>query len=115
MFDEARLQNDIAILKLDEAVELNENVQVACLPDPRITVYPPSNVELDAVVVGWGRLQEGGDLPDELQNVKIKIYNNSMCENVSVEAEKNWNSQICAGTYDGSADSCQGLSKLYIF
>lgn len=87
--------NDIAILKLVREVELNEYIQISCLPfnNP----YPKENVQ--AFAVGWGSLNYSGESPSTLYNVRITVYNNSMCRRVAFEVDKNWNSQICAGMY----------------
>lgn len=99
--------NDIAILKLAQPVELDTNVQVACLPDPNTKMYPKeSNIE--AYAVGWGTTEEGGFLPEYLQNVVLRIYNGSTCENASAQINPNWDTQICAGEYKGGKDTCQG-------
>ncbi len=51
-----------------------------------------------------------------LKNVKITVYNSSMCSQVYPEVNKNWNTQICAGEYSGGKDTCQGDSggPLYV-
>ena len=42
--------NDIALLRLSQTVELNKNVQVTCLPNPKFgSSYPPINVTAFAV------------------------------------------------------------------
>ena len=46
------LLNDIALLILDQAVTLNEKIQIACLPQSTSSTYPGDN--LDAWAVGWG-------------------------------------------------------------
>lgn len=94
---------------MDRPVELNENVQVACLPDPNTKVYPTSDSPVEGYIVGWGLLDEYGSLPDRLQNAKVIIYNSSFCANVSTDLVKNWTSQICAGVNEGGVDSCQGF------
>lgn len=67
------------------------------------------------VVSGWGRLREDGEMPKNLINAKITIYNDSMCRNVSTNLIKNWLSQICAGDYNGTKDTCQGFININKF
>jgi secreted trypsin-like serine protease len=67
-------------------------------------------VDVDAFAVGWGRLRNNGPLAENLQNVKIKLYDASKCEKVIVNYKKNWQTQICAGNVTGGKDTCQGDS-----
>jgi len=55
-------------------------------------------------------------LSDVLNNVKLTVYQTSLCDNVLSTLTKNWNSQMCAGELAGGKDSCQGDSggALYI-
>jgi hypothetical protein len=43
--------NDIALLKLNDVVDLNQDVQLACLPRRVSTSYPPTSYP--AWVIGW--------------------------------------------------------------
>ena len=38
-----RLINDIAIFRLNQEVQLNREIQIACLPRVHSTSYPPEN------------------------------------------------------------------------
>ncbi|CAF0826377.1 unnamed protein product [Brachionus calyciflorus] len=114
-YDENSVQNDIAIIKLDEKVNLNEKIQIACVPDKSKIKYPNDNI--DGYIAGWGATDTDGEVyPDILKQAKITIYQSSKCNNVAVEKEKNWDKQICAGKYEGGVDSCQGDSggPLYV-
>lgn len=85
------------MLKLDKQVTLNEYIQIACLPDPRLGTYPPSS-DVAAFIAGWGTLSSGGAVPDQLNNVKITIYDGANdCSQVLPSIQKNWDSEICAG------------------
>ena len=104
------ISNDIAIVKLQVPVELNKNVQIACLPKEKSPEYPkaPKN----AYIVGWGvtefdlKIKNTSDIPDALQNAKVLIYESVFCE--FRERYFDSKSQICAGNYSGLVDSCQG-------
>ena len=50
-FDETNNLNDIALFKLVEPIELNDRIQLACLPKERSIKYPP--VYYDAWTMGW--------------------------------------------------------------
>ena len=58
------LDNDFAIIKLSENVEMRGKVGPACLPDPA-TSYD----DVDATVSGWGNLRNNGKQPNVLQKV----------------------------------------------
>lgn len=112
------ISNDIAILKLQVPVELNKNVQIACLPKEKSSEYPkaPKN----AYIVGWGvtefdmKTKNTSDIPDALQNAKVLIYESVFCE--FRERYFDSKSQICAGNYSGLVDSCQGrILKISIY
>ncbi|CAF1021331.1 unnamed protein product [Brachionus calyciflorus] len=101
--------NDIAIIKLSRPVEFNRFIQPACLPNPKINIYPVKE-NITSYAAGWGTLSSGGDLPETLQNVKLTVYNESFCESVGFGMEKNWTTQICSGELEGGKDTCQGDS-----
>jgi secreted trypsin-like serine protease len=101
--------NDIAMFKLSKPVNLNQNVQVACLPTNRSINYPPVNESVYAI--GWGLAQENDfEISQELRNVKLTHYNASLCDDVLPLVPKNWTIEMCAGYYNGGKDTCQGDS-----
>ena len=57
-----------------------------------------------------GTVQESGNSSNTLKNAEIVIYDSDYCQHVIPSNQKNWNSQICAGSLNGSADTCQGDS-----
>ncbi len=102
------------MLVLSDEIELNSKIQIACLPKQKSSVYPSSNSTIYAA--GWGATEYGGSISNALNNVKLKIYDESYCEMKSlIGYEKNFDSQICAGELDGSKDTCQGDSGSPIF
>lgn len=100
--------NDLAVIQVDEPIDLTPQTQYACLPGEISPSYPPANK--NAYVIGWGRISENGVASNLLKNAQINIYDRKACMKVELEVEKNFESQVCAGTLDGSADSCQGDS-----
>lgn len=88
--------NDIALVKLDNEVELNKRIQLACLPDSSIPVYPVQT-NIPVWNVGWGRLGENSSTIPNLNNVKMTLYNPIFCGNLAPTVTKDWNRQICAG------------------
>lgn len=104
----------MALLILNQDAEINQEVQVACLPSPSSKKYPNSNPNIKNVyAVGWGLLNETDkDTPDDLYNVKLNLYDGSYCDNELTFNPKNWDSQICAGNYLGGQDTCSGDSGI---
>ena len=48
--------------------------------------------------MGWGATEENkNDKPNDLRNVRINIYNGTLCQNVLPGIEKDWKRQLCAG------------------
>lgn len=43
-----------------------------------------------------------------MRNVKLTVYDSSMCRYVYPSTKKNWNLEICAGEFGGGKDTCSG-------
>jgi hypothetical protein len=73
---------------------------------------------LKIIQSGWGRIYDKGPESSILKNAKVTVYGKSYCKLVGPKTPKDWNSQICAGSLDGSVDSCQGgefIFKIFKF
>jgi secreted trypsin-like serine protease len=93
---------------------LNEYIQISCIPPKNSVDYPQPTP--NSFAVGWGNLEEGGSSPDKLQNVKLNIYNDSVCLDIfGSEFPKNFTTQLCAGDSNGGKDTCQGDSGGSLF
>jgi len=92
--------NDIALLKLNEKVDMTKYTPV-CLPKAGTTYV--GNM---ADVYGWGTTSYGGNTANILQETKVEVITNQACTNQGYGSitEK----QICA--YTEGTDSCQGDS-----
>jgi hypothetical protein len=96
--------DDIAILHLAEPLDLGINSSIirTCLP-PRsntleeIMQYPLNGTSL--VVIGWGRLETFGSVPDILQQVTINSI--SHFDKICANTIYNPSTQFCAGLYEG--------------
>lgn len=107
-YDETNFLNDIAIIKLSKKLHLDQKIQVACLPQKKL--YPQMD-NISAYIIGWGiNSTEKLTSPDILQQAEITVYDGVKCRFVSINTEKNWSRQICAGKFEGGVDSCQGDS-----
>jgi secreted trypsin-like serine protease len=114
-YDEDNFLNDIAILILNEEINLNDEIQIACLPASNIEYYPMKE-NIDSWITGWGALVEESGGSEFLQNVKITLYESEACENVYPNITKNWQSQLCGEDFFIiSFLSCKELSFCFIF
>ena len=97
------------LIKLASTLVYNNVTQPTCLPNSTFgtgTTYPQD--EIESWAAGWGAIAQNGSTSDVLLNVKLMIYNSTVCNNFNPDL----NRQICAGYYPGGKDTCQGLHKL---
>ncbi|XP_068086055.1 venom protease [Anabrus simplex] len=105
--------NDIALLKLDRDLELNEFVRPAC-------VHREFDIgDTDGIATGWGRtFWADSDGSDHLMKVTLPLQPTEAC-NVSYKSLittsrlKNGiteDSMVCAGRMEGTKDTCKGDS-----
>jgi trypsin len=59
-------------------------------------------------IVGWGATEEGGDLPDNLQEAQVPITTDAYCDNAYGGIDEA--TMVCAGFPQGGVDTCQGDS-----
>ena len=97
------MANDIALLKIGVPLSFDDFVQPIALPSQEQASSG------DALITGWGALEEGGSSPDVLQKVTIPIVTDDECRAEYGESDI-LDSMICAGTEAGGVDSCQGDS-----
>ncbi|KAH9509655.1 Transmembrane protease serine 3 [Bulinus truncatus] len=97
-------KDDIALMKLTRAVNLNDrDIQHVCLPSP--------NEDFSGqvcVATGWGDLVEGDNqTPDQLHEVNLPIVNQQLCAYYMGHFDSGL---LCAGNTLGGVDTCQGDS-----
>uniref|UniRef100_A0A1I8NVF3 Peptidase S1 domain-containing protein n=1 Tax=Stomoxys calcitrans TaxID=35570 RepID=A0A1I8NVF3_STOCA len=97
--------NDIAIIKLDEPVEMTELLHPVCMPTPGKSFKGET-----ATVTGWGALKVGGLTSNTLQEVKVPIMSQDECRQTRYGASRITDNMLCAGYSEGMKDSCQGDS-----
>jgi secreted trypsin-like serine protease len=97
---------DFALVRLESPVELNGCVGTVCLPEEGADIEPGS----ECWISGWGTLRSGGRQPNILQEAKVSILDNAVC-NAMYDGEIS-SQMICAQGKKGSAivDACQGDS-----
>lgn len=102
-FDVNSYNHDIALLKLRKPVEFTKRIRPVCLPQPGVD---PAGMA--GTVVGWGRTEEGGQLPAVIQEVQVPILTLAECRASKYRASRITPNMMCAGK--GTQDSCQGDS-----
>lgn len=104
-YDPQTLNNDIALMVLGAPLPIN-NVTIKAIP----LANKPSPNGATATVTGWGTLVQGGVSPDLLQEVKVPIISNELCQQDYVSSLIS-DSMLCAGVRGlGGKDACQGDS-----
>uniref|UniRef100_A0A3Q3FRT3 Peptidase S1 domain-containing protein n=1 Tax=Kryptolebias marmoratus TaxID=37003 RepID=A0A3Q3FRT3_KRYMA len=98
--------NDLALMKLDSDVSLNQHIWPICLPSS--TYDFPAGQE--AWITGWGTTQEGGEVslltcPCSAQ---VRIINSTVCRGLM--QDQITDGMLCAGVLKGGVDACQGDS-----
>ncbi|XP_011210074.3 trypsin-1-like [Bactrocera dorsalis] len=99
------LDNDIALLRFTEPVELRDPLRPVCLAEAGNTY----DGEL-AVVTGWGAVKEGGFIADRLQEVQVPVMSQETCRKSKYGSDRITDNMLCAGYPEGGKDSCQGDS-----
>lgn len=100
-YDETTYDNDIAILKLHQAVLFNSYIWPVCMPPTGDTFE-----DYIGIVTGWGTQFFGGPASDILMEVSLPIWKQDDCQNSMIE--RMGESKLCAGAKEGGKDSCQG-------
>ena len=94
------ISNDIALLKLQFPLAMDNYVQPIVLPAQE------QDTTGDCVVSGWGTTAEGGSSPSYLMKVTVPVVSDAKCR----DAYDIDDSNICAGYDEGGKDACQGDS-----
>jgi len=103
-YDTTTYENDIAVIKLDRAATLTNSVWPICMP-PRSETFTNRR----AFVIGWGTIYFGGPTSSTLQEVNVRVWENTVCAaNYAKLGRQVRNTMLCAG--ETNRDSCQGDS-----
>ncbi|KAM9221810.1 ovochymase-2 [Dugong dugon] len=99
---------DIALLKMAGTFHFGQFVGPLCLPEPGERF----EAGFICTTAGWGRLTEGGLLPQVLQEVNLPILTQEECATALLTLKKPISGQtfLCTGFPDGGRDACQGDS-----
>nr|XP_020477488.1 mannan-binding lectin serine protease 1 isoform X2 [Monopterus albus] len=136
-FQPNNYNNDIALLKLKDRVELNKVIRPVCLPPAQNTDDPPTPLPNSlGIIAGWGisnpnssMSSSHGDPPtltsdpaatadlgvtsDLLQYVKLPVVPQDECQASYTSRSVNYNitnNMFCAGFFEGGRDTCLGDS-----
>ncbi|XP_042139585.2 serine protease 41 isoform X2 [Peromyscus maniculatus bairdii] len=111
-YKDTRKFHDLALLRLASSVTYNKDIQPICVqPSTFMFQHWPS-----CWVTGWGVLEESMKPlppPYHLREVQVTILNNSRCHDlfkITSVYPLISRDMFCAGTEDGSADTCSGDS-----
>uniref|UniRef100_A0A8C6ZYV2 Acrosin n=1 Tax=Nothoprocta perdicaria TaxID=30464 RepID=A0A8C6ZYV2_NOTPE len=108
--------HDLALLQLDQPVQCNYYVQLACVADSSVQVSKLS----PCYVGGWGAMYEGGEFPTSagvpkilpyiLQEALVNLIDIRICNRSDWNAWIIEKTHLCAGFPQGGTGTCQGDS-----
>ncbi|XP_072902168.1 coagulation factor VII-like isoform X1 [Hemitrygon akajei] len=101
------VDNDIAMLKLDVPITLNDYAVPICLPKPDFAMRELTQIHF-STVSGWGRQFEGGLIANTLQILQVPVVWTSKCQQTTDYTITD--NMFCAGYFEASKDTCKGDS-----
>ncbi|RVE48475.1 hypothetical protein evm_006911 [Chilo suppressalis] len=106
-FTYTTFKHDIALLKLNEPVEVTDEVKPICLPHADDNTF----VGVKAIATGWGSVTEEKNHSCRLMEVELPVLSNEVCKATKYDSKMIADSMLCAGYPEtGGKDSCQGDS-----
>lgn len=102
-YDRTTYENDISILKIGRPTLFTSYIWPICMP-PLGETWQGYN----GVITGWGSQFFGGPHSHTLMEVTVPIWPQKECENAFIHRIAP--TVLCAGSYEGGRDSCQGDS-----
>ncbi|KAI4585981.1 hypothetical protein MJG53_020606, partial [Ovis ammon polii x Ovis aries] len=99
-------ENDIALVQLDKEVTFNQYIHTVCLPEANQVISPGST----AYVTGWGSQSYSGNTVTNLQQARVNIISNYLCNAPAGYNGAVLPGMLCAGVPEGGVDACQGDS-----
>uniref|UniRef100_A0A4W3JHJ1 Acrosin n=1 Tax=Callorhinchus milii TaxID=7868 RepID=A0A4W3JHJ1_CALMI len=104
----SNINNDVALLRVDKAIEFGENIRPVCLPSQGEAV---ENTWKGCHVTGWGRMEKGGRTSAHiLQEAAVNIIPTATCQQPDWYGRLVNENMVCAGFAGGGIDACQGDS-----
>jgi len=111
LYDAANVKNDIAIIKLNKAVDFTRgSVGTVCLPYEYTGFGKIESLVGPPWIIGWGKLDDDLPVSNILQEARVPVVGNPACNSAYSKGGINIDeaSQICAGI--GNIDTCAGDS-----
>ncbi|XP_041066847.1 coagulation factor X-like [Carcharodon carcharias] len=106
-YNKKTVDNDIALLKLDVPVVLDDYTVPVCLPEHRFALFELRQIRY-SIVSGWGRRLESGTVAYTLQKLQVPLVRTSVCR---LTTDHNiTENMFCAGYKNALKDSCKGDS-----
>lgn len=96
---------DIALLKLEPAMNYTDFQRPICLPSKG----DRNVVHTECWVTGWGYTKSRDEVQSTLQKAKVPLVSNEECQ-TRYRKHKITNKVICAGYKEGGKDTCKGDS-----
>nr|XP_007994483.2 serine protease hepsin isoform X3 [Chlorocebus sabaeus] len=98
--------NDIALVHLSSPLPLTEYIQPVCLPAAGQGLVDGKI----CTVTGWGNTQYYGQQAGVLQEARVPIISNDVCNGADFYGNQIKPKMFCAGYPEGGIDACQGDS-----
>ncbi|XP_036877356.1 serine protease hepsin isoform X2 [Manis javanica] len=98
--------NDIALVHLSSPLPLTEYIQPVCLPAAGQALVDGKL----CTVTGWGNTQYYGQQAGVLQEARVPIISNDVCNGPDFYGNQIKPKMFCAGYSEGGIDACQGDS-----
>ncbi|XP_070080141.1 serine protease hepsin isoform X1 [Equus caballus] len=98
--------NDIALVRLSSSLPLTEYIQPVCLPAAGQALVDGKI----CTVTGWGNTQYYGQQAGVLQEARVPIISNDVCNGPDFYGNQIKPKMFCAGYPEGGIDACQGDS-----
>ncbi|KAM8804095.1 transmembrane protease serine 11D-like [Rhynchonycteris naso] len=105
-YNSASHENDIAAVKLDRDIKFTKNIHTVCLPEANQNILPGST----AYVTGWGSQTFAGNTVRDLQQGRVYIISNNVCNAPTSYDGAVLPEMLCAGLRQGGVDACRGDS-----
>ncbi|XP_060129544.1 transmembrane protease serine 2 isoform X1 [Zootoca vivipara] len=105
-YDSTTKDNDVALMKLQFELPLNEFTRPVCLPNPGMMFQP----DQQCWITGWGAKFQRGNTSKELNAAIVPLIDSAICNDKYIYNGLILPTMICAGYLEGKVDSCQGDS-----
>ncbi|KAI2804691.1 hypothetical protein BLOT_003679 [Blomia tropicalis] len=105
-YDNYTVDNDIALLRLESPLEIDDYVSPICLP----SIDDEMSINRTATILGWGKKRNSEMFGTQvLQEARVPIADTDDCKKVYENYHITEN-MVCAGYKMGKVDSCAGDS-----